>query len=110
ARGRAPQSAWTRLAARVERSDACLLLLGQHTEAGTFAAATIRLHRRRQPILTLRPARRVHPRADAPLRPSLLGQVVACAEIVRIKHRVERGPRGVELALEPPNLVARGQP
>jgi hypothetical protein len=88
-RERAPASAWVRLVRRAETSGACVLALGERPEAGS--AATIGLH--------------VRSRAS-PGGPSLLGRVVACAEIVRAKQsraRVEK----VEITLEPPDLWGR---
>jgi len=88
ARGRVPESAWARLAHRAEKASACVMLLGERAEAGTFAHVALRLSRKR-----------------APIGPSLLGRVVACAEIVRAKRRALTP--SVELALDPPDLISR---
>ena len=88
ARGRIPDSAWARLAHRAEQADACVLLLAEHADAGTFAHVALRLSRRRTPI-----------------GPSLLGRISACAEIVRAKRRANTS--SIELLLEPPDLISR---
>jgi hypothetical protein len=88
ARGRVPESAWARLAHRAEQAGACVLLLGERAEAGTFAHVALRLSQRR-----------------APIGPSLLGRVTACAEIVRAKRRAAVSQ--VEVTLDPPDLISR---
>jgi hypothetical protein len=88
ARGRIPDSAWARLAHRAEQADACVLLLAEYAEAGTFAHVALRLSRRRTPI-----------------GPSLVGRITACAEIVRAKRRASTS--SIEMTLEPPDLISR---
>jgi len=92
-RGRVPDSAWARLARRAEQADACVLALGERSEAGTFAQMTVRMAHRR-----------------VRLGPSLLGQVTACVEILRARRRAALGQRATELVLEPSNVVERGKP
>jgi hypothetical protein len=88
-RGRIPPSAWARLAHRAEQSGACVLTLGERAESGTFAHLALRLARR-----------------TAPIGPSLLGRIVACAEIIRAKRRAECG-QAVSIVVEPPDLIGR---
>jgi hypothetical protein len=92
ARGRVPDSAWARLARRAEQASACVMLLAERAEAGTFASVALRLSRRRAPIGP-------HPSL------ALLGQITACAEIVRAKRRA--GASSIELTLDPPDLISR---
>jgi len=93
AHGRVPDSAWARLARRAEQADACLLVLGERAEAGTFAQVTLRLGHR-----------------NVELGPSLLGQITACAEIARAKRRTPlmEAAAGTEIALAPLDLLRRG--